>query len=217
MNRSATGARYWRFRWFLVVVLLLGCASMASAQTGPSIVRVEEDWEMVVGYPAPARNAPQIVTMISPLGHADSFHATLDLNYHSVPSYAAGGLQFEVWEGEVALLERRFPNQSLLETPGETVRWTQVMNLDGVALKFEIINGSSTTWGNFGGQGYLRDTVVTTLHDLNGYSPAVSVANSGVSFSGNRVQSLVLKRVRYHTASGEVTEDNTERVVHSHD
>jgi hypothetical protein len=180
-------------------------------------VRVEEDWELAIGTPASTRNAPQIVTMISPLGHVESFHATLDLNHHSIPTYAAGGLQFEVWEGEVALLERRFPNQSLLETPGETIRWTQTMDLNGGALTFAVIDGSSTTWGAFGGQGYLRDTVATALHNLNAYSPEVSAANSGVSFSGNRVQSLILKRVRYYTSTGELIEDATERVVYSHE
>lgn len=217
MNRFATLTRSWPFCWIFVVAFLLGCTGVAWAQSGPNVVRVEEDWELVVGQPAPSRNAPQIVTMISPLGHVESFHATLQLNHHNIPTYAPGGLQFEVWEGEVALLERKFPNQSFLNTPGETIRWTQVMELNGVALKFEITNGSSTTWGSFGGQGYLRDIVVTTLHNLNAYSPEISVANSGVSFSGNRVQSLVLKRVRLFTSSGEVIEDATARVVHSHE
>ncbi len=143
MNNSAIGTRFWMLRSLLVAALLLACTAVTWAQA-PNIIRVEEDWELVVSVPAPIRNAPQIVTMISPLGHVDSFHATFGVNHHNIPTYAPGGLQFEVWEGTVALLEKKFPNPSLMETSGETVRWTQVMDLNGVALKFEITNGTST-------------------------------------------------------------------------
>jgi hypothetical protein len=114
----------------------------------------------------------------------------------------------------VPLSDRRFPNGAVLSQPGETVRWTLSMQLADGLLTFEVINGTSATWGNFGGQGYLKASVASTLDSLAGYSPAVSVQHSGVSYAANRVQSLVLKRVRYYTASGEQTEDGTARVVH---
>ena len=50
---------------------------------------------------------------------------------------------------------------------------------------------------------------------LNEYSPDTSAEHSGVGYAGNRVQSLVLKRVRLLLDTGDVVEDNTERVVHS--
>jgi len=84
----------------------------------------------------------------------------------------------------------------------------------GDVLQFEIINGSSATWGNFGGQGYLRANVATNLADLNQYTPQLSVDNSGVGYAANRVHSLVLKKVRLVTATGQVFEDATARVVH---
>ena len=54
----------------------------------------------------------------------------------------------------------------------------------------------------------------TTLENLNSYHPTVSVGNSGISYAANRVQSLVLKRVRVTTSEGEVLEDSTARPVH---
>jgi len=84
-------------------------------------------------------------------------------------------------------------------------------------LTFEIINGTSTTWGNFGGQGYLKSSIATDLTDLNAYDPSVSVEHSGVGYAANRVVWLALRRVRAYTDTGEEVEDTTLRVVHAYD
>jgi hypothetical protein len=214
MNSFATSMRYWPFRGFLAVLLLLAWAGVAWAQSEPTIVRVEEDWELVIGTPDPDTDAPQVTCAISPTGNLEGWHAVLELNQQGLPVYAAGGLQLQVWEGDVAVSDRRFPNGAVLATPGEVIQWTQSMQLESGSLTLEIIGGTSTTWGAFGGQGYLKASVASTLSSLNAYSPAVSAANSGVSYAANRVQSLTLKRVRYFTSAGAQIEDNTARVVH---
>jgi len=114
----------------------------------------------------------------------------------------------------VPLTASLFPQGSVMSLSGETVRWTQVMELREGMLTFEVTDGTSSSWGSFGGQGYLKASVATPLSDLNGYDPAVSVANSGVSYGGNRVESLTLKAVRLFTATGEELADTTPRVVH---
>ena len=87
-----------------------------------------------------------------------------------------------------------------MATPGERVTWTQTMTLtrggEAIVLTFEIINGQSTSWGRFGGQGYLRSSVATELQSLNGYNPRLSVLNSSVGYAANRVQSLAIREVR---------------------
>jgi hypothetical protein len=88
------------------------------------------------------------------------------------------------------------------------------MHLSGGMLTFEIVGGSSATWGAFGGQGYLKASTATGLTDLGGYSPQVSASYSGVSYASNRVASLVLRRVRKITQNGQVQEDSTPRVVY---
>jgi hypothetical protein len=187
----------------LLVVLFLAISATARAQSS-AIVRVEEDWELVVAAPDSYTDAPQVTCVISPVGNVKSLHAALDLNYHSLPVFISGGLQLQVWEGEIPVTYKNYPNPSLLAQAGETISWTQRMDVADGQLKFEIINGSSATWGPFGGQGYLKANVPTSLVDLSGYNPYVSIENSGVGYAGNRVQSLVLKAVRCYTASGEV-------------
>jgi hypothetical protein len=81
-------------------------------------------------------------------------------------------------------------------------------------LIFEIVSGESSTWGDFGGQGYLRAEVDGDLLNLDTYDPEISVANSGVGFASNRVASLVLKEIRVTEWDDDVHVDSTDRVVH---
>jgi len=196
------------------IVLWASMAGSLAAQTA-GVVRVEEDWELVVGTPVPNNNAPQITCLISPVGSVESLYATFALNHRDVPSFNPGGLQLQVWEGKTNVASKRYENEALLATLGETIRWTQVMRIADEGLIFEIVNGTSTTWGNFGGDDSLRLTVATSLTHLDQYDPQVSVKHSSVSFAANRVQSLVLKSVRLYAATGLVSEDKTPKIVHT--
>ncbi|MCA9145747.1 MAG: hypothetical protein H6823_25525 [Planctomycetaceae bacterium] len=199
-------------------VLALVAKSLPGFSSEPiSVVGIEEDWELVVESPDPNSTAPQVSCTISPLSHVDSIHAAFELNHQSQPEFTAGGLQLQVWNDEQPLSSRKFPNTGVLSHDNEVVRWTQSLTLDDGTLTFEISNGTSTTWGQFGGQGYLKASLSTNLVSLNGYDPAVSVQNSGVAYAGNRVTKLVLKRVRATLSTGEVIEDPTERFVHTRD
>ncbi|MBC8353441.1 MAG: hypothetical protein H8E66_15690 [Planctomycetes bacterium] len=195
--------------------LLLLSAARSFASEPVTVIGIEEDWELTVASPDPNSTAPQVSCTISPLLHVSSIHAAFELNHQSQPEFTAGGLQLQVWNDEQPLSSRKFPVAGVLSTESEEVRWTQSLMLEDGALHFEITDGTSTTWGNFGGQGYLKAAITTNLENLNGYDPAVSVQNSGVAYAGNRVTTLVLKRVRATLSNGEVIEDATERVVHS--
>ncbi|NLX97083.1 MAG: hypothetical protein GXY83_12985 [Rhodopirellula sp.] len=195
--------------------LVLAAPLVAMAETPlPSVVRVEEDWELVVGAPDHYTDAPQVTCAISPLGTIESIHATFDLNHQSQPEFTAGGLQLQLWEGEVAIDYRGYPNPAVLRQDDETVCWTQRMELSGGQLQFEIVNGNSVTWGQFGGQGYLKSVTPTNLENFNGYRPSVSVDNSGVGYAGNRVRSLTLKAVRVYTDTGDVFTDSAIKTVY---
>ena len=208
--------RYVRLGLVLLVSLCFwaGSSDTVRAQSETQVVRVEEDWELVLGTPDADSDAPQVTCVISPVGNVKSVHAAFSVNHQSLPEFVAGGLQLQVWDDELQLGSRKFPNGSVMQQPGETVRWTQCMELVEGTLVFEIRTGTSATWSNFGGQGYLKTAVSSTLANLNGYNPAVSVANSGVGYAGNRVESLVLRSIRLTTSTGEVLESNAEYIVY---
>jgi len=197
---------------FLSLVAPLG--NRLHAVEGSQVVRVEEFWELVVGLPDSTTSGPQITCTISPRANLDGRYSIFTLNHRSHPSFAPGGTQLQVWNGESTVEARNHPNTALLNTTGETIKWTMKMSLISGLLVFDVDDGDSTTWSNFGANGHLWASVSTNVSNLNGYNPAVSVANSGVNFASNRVQSLVLKKVRLVLASGEVLEDTTARVVH---
>lgn len=214
MSRYNIHIRSWAVVGPLAILLFASLASFSWAET-PTVVRVEEDWELVIGTPSQNSDAPQVTCAISPVGNVDALHATFVVNHHDVPAFTAGGLQLQAWNGEDLIASQRHPSQAVLNTPGETIRWTQAMSTGSEGLTFEVLNGNSTTWGDFGNDGTLKTIVSTSLTNLNGYSPEVSAKNSGVSYAANRVQSLVLKRVRAYSADGLIGEDTTPRVVFS--
>lgn len=177
------------------------------------VVRIEEDWELVIDEPDVASNAPQVTTVLSPFADLGGYYVALELNYQSQPQYAPGGVHLQLWQGQQFVSTRKFPVDARLGTASETITWTQAVEATEGTLTFEITDGESQTWGAFGGEGYLKVTLPGYACNLDGYRPEVSTGNSGVGFAKNRVVSLTLKRVRATASTGVVVEDDTARVV----
>ena len=205
-----------KFAVLLCAGLLSVVASTAAADL-PAIVRVEEDWELVVQLPEVNTDAPQVTCVISPGGDLFGVYASFELNHHTQPEYAAGGLQLQLWNEGFPVASSSFGSQALLAQPSETIRWTQQMKLHEGQLWFAVVDGTSSAWGDFGGQGNLKVNLPTNLTTLVGYRPEFSTEHSGVGFAGNRVASLMLKEVRWYSANDLVWRDTTDRVVHSQD
>lgn len=185
------------------------------APSGAEILRVEEDWVMVLNEPDYNTDAPQLHTMMSPYPEIGSFFGQISWNYRDQPEYRSGGMQMSLWNDD-DFLARRNLEWARLDTVAETVTWTQVMDLDSGYVYFRVENGSSITWGTFGG----ALTTVSALYDLadlNGYDPAVSVENACITFGANRVDLLAMVSVRYYDENGLVAEDSELRVVHAAD
>ena len=176
-------------------------------------VRVEEDWVLDIGTPDPNSTAPQVISTFSPKSHLDGWRAAFELNHQSQPFFTPGGLQLHLWNGDEPIDFRKIPQTQTLSLAGEQVSWTQAMSVAHGELTVEIINGTSSCWGAFGGQGYLKMSVSTNLTNLNNYDPAISVQHSGVGYAANRVDSLVLKQVRVVFADGQIAVDDQIRIV----
>ncbi len=211
-------ARRFRFplRILLAALVAAYClAEGAAAEPGP-VVRIEEDWSIEIGVPDPSENAPQIITVLSPTDSLNGVHVVFELNHATLPEYQAGGMQLQRWHGDQSLDVHNFPNLKALGIENETITYTMTMSLEGNQLKFEVLNGNSSTWGNFGGQGYLKSILPTDLTHLGSYSLNTSVEHSRVGFASHRVKKFVRTQVRYYSIDGLVATDTTERVVHSY-
>lgn len=204
---------YCPFSFVATLVFSSISANVAMAQS--EIVRIEEDWELVVAKPDSNSTAPQITCVTSPFSHVNSIHVTFEINHQSFPTYQPGGLSLQLWDGENPLDAHRHQNDLALANSNEVIRWTQVLRLNDGYLIFEINSGTSKTWGNFGGEGYLLTVEKSSMKDLCEYDPAMSVKNSGVGFAANRVTSLKLTEVRKLAKSGHTWKDTNVRVIHA--
>jgi hypothetical protein len=199
------------------LVIIVGQASVP-ADNNNSIIRVEEDWQLQIIAPATDETSPQITNTISPTQNLTGFYGVFELNHGTQPNYDDGGLELQMWQGPTEVIYNRYPDTSRLKFANETVTYTIAMSLQQDAanrqLRVSVKNGNSQTWGTFGQNGSLRATTQwTDLPDLNWYSPQFSVDNSKIGYASFRVQRFSLTAVRYYTANGTVTTDNTERVV----
>ncbi len=205
-------------RAFLVAaagVLLLIPAATARGQSGEEdpVVRIEEDWVLEVNEPDELMHAPQFHTVMAPFGDLNTAYAQVLWNYRERDDeFVAGGLQLQMWDGEVLIRDKSVREQPL-STSAETIRWTQVLYINGSLLVFRVKNGQSTTWDTFG-DGMVIEAD-TSLLSLSAYDPNVSVRNSCITFGSNRVNRLAIQEVRRYTASGHVYVDNSPRVVFS--
>jgi hypothetical protein len=186
----------------LCVFLFLG----GSPPTGPAapsgldgVTRVEEDWQLVLGDPDNLGCGPQITTTMSPVGDTRAESFSLNLNYRDDP-FQVGGLQARSWVGDQAQAQSTYSGAQCLTT-GETIRWTQRLTLSSGRAYFQVVSGSSTTWGTFGDANdgsALWVAMPSSVTTLDQYQPAESVGNSGAGWESDRVRQMTLVCVRYY-------------------
>jgi hypothetical protein len=129
------------------------------------------------------------------------------LNHASTPSFSKGGFQVRICTEEDTYGEVRHLSDQRLHHDAEVVSWTQAVQMNGKGFSFGVTNGSSWSWGSFGGPGAtLNVNQLGGNLSLGKYSPEDSLSNSGVTYAGNRVEHLRLKRIRLVNSAGEVTE-----------
>ena len=180
-------------------------------QPAQQVVRVEEDWVLVLNQPNDSVISPQVHTAMAPAGNLDGFYAQVVWKYREIPNFTAGGLQLQLCNAQ-EVVQFKNDREDPLSTAAETIRWTQVLETSGGVLRFSIVNGQSVTWGNFGSG--LQLASAGGPDDLSGYSPQVSVQNSCITYGANRVNVLGIAQVRYYGPGGLIYADQSPRAVY---
>ena len=196
-----------------LAIFSMACA-ISLGQTTGAIDQVEEDWQVVIATPNPNEVGPQFTTCMTPVADGSTPFVALDLNYRDVQSFQPGGLQVNVYSNGSATATSTQGN-AVCSTSNETISWTQRMSLSsGSQFTYSIVNGQSTTWGQFGtSNGLSAVNFTATSSSFASYSPAVSVAKSGAGWQSNRVSSMTLLRVRYYSSGQLISTDNNARSV----
>ena len=177
------------------VVLPLMLFGTAFGQSAGDVVKIEEYWEATIRDPDTASTAPQLTSSFAPVRQGNVLYATFNVNHHLYGNqeFGAGGLQLQLWHGDLLLATKTSDKKGLLATLGEVIKWRQIITLQDGVVKFSISNGTSQTFGNFGGS--LAISVQTNLPTLNDYRPSDSIDHSGVVYAANRVNSFRLTKV----------------------
>jgi hypothetical protein len=173
---------------------------------------VEEDWSLVIANPDPTGVGPQITTVMSPTSSSSDAFFAFDMNYREYPVFAAGGMQVQTWSGG-KVIGTSTQGSDLFNTPNETLTWTQRLSVNDGQVVYDVNNGQSTTWGQFGQGATLQVSNNFSSDSLIGYDPAYSAAHSGASWQSNNVTSLTLVRVRYYANGKLLRTDTNPRVV----
>ena len=187
-----------------------------AATSSTDIIRVEEDWYIKVGDPDPAIDAPQIVTVFGPVNPITGTHAIFEINHGTQPNFAEGGMQLQCWHANSLVGYRTQHAPAELNVANEVITFTtasEIILAGTDRVRMEVIDGNSISWGEFGGTQSLRLSLATPLDDLNSFDPAHSIANSRVTFGGNRV--IVYKRtaIRYFDSAGLHHTDTADTIV----
>lgn len=177
-----------------------------------NVTAIEEDWQLIIDTPNASRSSPQLNCLISTTGNTLSVYAVLLINQHASKG---GSLELQLWNGPTLLDSSNLGSYESFGTPGEKIEWTTRMELanNGV-LTVQILNGTSTTWGKFGGKTELVVSKQTSLQDLNAYDPNVTTDASGVEYGNSRVSKLTLRKLRVYTGNKKSTEHALDRVVY---
>ena len=200
---------------YLPVALALLAGALLTNTASAQPVYIEEDWEVVIGTPDPAAQAPQIITAMSSTDRLEDVHAIFEINHATLPVTQAGGMGLQIWSSETNLSYMTHPLQGVLSTEGEVIRYTMSQRISNGVITFEVKNGSSTTWGNNWGVGGFYLKASTSQDSLPNYSPEASVKFSKVGFAKHRVKKFALKEVRKYGPNGSlISRDTTERIVH---
>ena len=115
-------------------LLLVWSANGARSQVAPSVVRVEEDWMLVLNEPNGVVDSPQYHTVMSPFSDFEESYAQVLWNYRETPEFRRGGVQMQGYYGETLTASRSL-EFAQLNTYAETIRWTQSLSTDGTAVK----------------------------------------------------------------------------------
>ncbi|MCA8992192.1 MAG: hypothetical protein KDA69_11380, partial [Planctomycetaceae bacterium] len=186
----------------------------------PAIIRVEEDWEIMIAEPLPEANLPQIVTVFGPTDASFGTHTMFEINHGTLPQFTEGGMQLQVWWGDFLVGYRQQFAPTELSFNSEIIRYTTVTRLHDDHLHMEVIRGQSHTFGPFGNSsgsddgGFLSQRLNTFRTDLNPYDPYNSIRHSRVTYGANRVNRFVRKAIRFYSEDGLYVEDKTRRYVH---
>lgn len=205
------------FSWirilFIGLVFFHFSAILCADDAERRLIRIEEDWVALIAEPDPSTSSPQILNVISPSQSTTEVFGLIQVNHRDQPAFSDGGLQVQVRRGSGLLGTAQSNRTATLSRSNDSLKYTVAMELTENGIRFELLNGTSRTWGRFA-QTPVTVTVSDETSTLEHYSPEFSTENTCVNLGAHRVELLYLNTTRYTFDNGDVVTDGTDRVLH---
>ena len=189
------------YSFAFAMVAVLGGADIAFGQEGPALTRIEEDWVVAIVEPNSEITAPQFTSVMTPDHNDQTTYFTVEFNHSTSPEFTAGGIQLQTWTDDTQDDASPRLSNNTLSVNDEKIRWTQYMEIKGENLEFGLSSLHSSTWH---GQDLSNANLTvhsTPLSSLNNYRISNSVDSSGVGYSANRVENMILLEVRVYAGN----------------
>lgn len=200
----------------LVIAVPGVCNATPDVET-KKLVRIEEDWVVLIKNPDHKIASPQVLICMTPDGQFLADYALLEINHGSRPDWLAGGIQLQGWKGVANVSLFNCPKTAVLDRGYDRIKFTTSIEAKGDGYTtFAIKNGKSKTWGTFGTTSTtpIQVRVPSTRTDLTGYSRTHSVKQTHVTHGAHRVTMMYQRRVRYYFSDGTAQVDDAYKILH---
>ncbi|MCO6043584.1 hypothetical protein NG895_06665 [Aeoliella sp. ICT_H6.2] len=195
MPNTAHHFTNWRLNLLLVAATAGGCLMATATQAAPApkeVVIVEIRFALTLNDTDVMKSSPQFYTCV-PLGNDKCFVITW--NYFDQPSFCPGGVQCQVWDNGTLLSVQEIP-ASELYVNGDVIRWTQKIWVSQGDCYMSLNGLSSSTWGSSLSTAETLVCPNTGMINLNSFSVAEVVKESGIQHGHNRVVSFTVTDVQ---------------------
>lgn len=196
------------------------CVSIGAAPTEKKLIRVEEDWVLLIKNPDDKIASPQVLVCMSPDATDTRFltdYFILEINHATAQGWFAGGMQLQGWKGTANTAIFNSPKTHVLSRGYDRIQFTVSMQAKGDGYtEFELKNGRSRTWGRFGNDKTkpLKVKVPSTRTDLANYKRETTVKNTQVTHGAHRVEIMYQRKVRYYYDDGTESVDSAPAYLH---
>ncbi|MFG0331885.1 MAG: hypothetical protein ACF8TS_00860 [Maioricimonas sp. JB049] len=170
------------------------------------IVRIEEDWELLVTGNEPCGEPPRILTVFGPADPTWGAHAQFELRPGITPGVVDDSTERQCWWYD--LPGRGAPAGE------ERISFTTLMSVQGSDLEMAVIREEASGGRLVVDSSRLSIAVNTSRTSLNSHHPDDSLVHTRVAAGKQCVRHFARTSFRRYSAEGLVSVDHQWRVIH---
>ncbi len=194
-----------------MTTLIVGLDSGKVNAEERQLVKVEEDWEVLITEADEGSSSPQIINVIAPGQSLAGAYAMIEFNHSTFPYFSEGGLQLQGRRGDLLISSKSFATGQTLRHDYDRLKYTIGLRQYDDNMLVIVKNVASKSWG-----GSLKNNVMLLAFprehfSLTDYSPDFSATASSVHVGAHRVASMYMTKSRKFYSDDTVEEDETVR------